>query len=233
MSTGEGTASGEEAEASGTALVVVDLQNDFCAGPVATARYGGDPAALATVAANCARAVAAARAHGTEVVFVRFLGDIPYQGPSWRRRDLALGKRPKCLEGTWGADFHRVRPAPGERVFTKHACFDAFLSDGFEAHLTERGTGHLVMAGLFTDVCVDTTARTAFQKGLDITVLTDCTAALHLPDEEILRFMRRVYGARTTTHDDLASWSRPAAQGEEELWPTRSDGIPVWRAASD
>ena len=37
-----------------------------------------------------------------------------------------------------------------------------------------------------------------YQKGFDVTVLTDCTTSMHLPDEEILRFMSVVYGARTT-----------------------------------
>ncbi|MCS0639763.1 cysteine hydrolase [Streptomyces sp. LP05-1] len=205
---------------SGTALVVVDLQNDFCVGPVATARYGGDPAALETAAAGAAEAVTAARDRGVEVVFVRFHGDPGHQGPSWRRRDRELGKRPKCLAGSWGAEFHRVAPVAGERVFTKRACFDAFLSDGFAEHLAGRGVGHLVLAGLYADVCVDSTARTAFQQGLHVTVLADCTTPLHLPEREVLRFMRLVYGARVTTREDPAAWVHP--DREEAGCPARS-----------
>ncbi|MET8543936.1 isochorismatase family cysteine hydrolase [Kitasatospora sp. NPDC004799] len=198
----------------GTALVVVDLQNDFCAGQVARARFGGDPAALASVVANSVRAVRRARRAGVEVVFVRFHGDARHQGAAWRARDRRLGKRPKCLEGSWGAEFHGVAPAPGERVVTKRACFDAFLGEGLEEHLRARGTGHLVFAGLYADVCVDSTARTAFQKGFHITVLTDCTTSLHLPYDDVLRFMRVLYGARTTTADDPAAWTAPAPEEE-------------------
>ncbi|TWV33881.1 cysteine hydrolase [Streptomyces misionensis] len=203
----------------GTALVVVDVQNDFCASPAALARFPGDPTALEAAVAGTVRAVAEARARNVEVIFVRFTGDPGHQGPAWRLRDRTLGKRPKCLEGTWGAEFHAVRPAPGERVFTKRARFDAFRADGFGAHLTARGTGHLVLAGLYADVCVDTTARTAFQQGLHVTVLTDCTTALHLPYDAALRFMRVVYGARTTTADDPAAWTAPAYRSEEEPCP--------------
>jgi nicotinamidase-related amidase len=160
-----------------TALVVVDMQNDFCAGPIASARHG-DPAKPDTVTTNTARAVDAARRRGTEVIFVRFLGDIRYQGPSWRRRDLVLGKQAKCLEDSWGAAFHKVSPEPDEFVVTKRACFDAFLGDGLEEHLIRRGIGHLV------------------------------TASLHLPDAEIRRFMALVYGARLMTHEQSASWSQ-------------------------
>ncbi|MDH6707921.1 nicotinamidase-related amidase [Kitasatospora sp. MAA19] len=218
-----------------TALVVVDLQNDFCAGPVAAARYPGDPARLATVAANTARAVKAARAHGIEVLHVRFLGDPEHQGASWRHRDAALGKRPKCLDGSWGAQFHAVAPVPGEAVFTKLACFDAFLSDGFEAHLARRDVHHLVFTGVFADVCVDSSARTAFQKGFHVTVLSDCTAALHLSDDTVLRFMRRVYGARVTTHDRSAVWSRlpEVSEQQEGPWPPRPEPVPASTRASD
>ncbi|GGX81572.1 isochorismatase [Streptomyces minutiscleroticus] len=189
---------------------MVDLQNDFCAGPVARARFTGDPAVLDAAVAGSVQAASAARRNGVEVVFVRFVGDPAYQGDSWRRRDQQLGKRPKCLEGSWGAEFHGVAPAANERTFTKRACFDAFLSDGFEEHLAAQGVGHLVLAGLYADVCVDTTARTAFQKGFHVTVLTDCTTALHLPHETVLHFMRTVYGARTVPMDDPQAWTTPA-----------------------
>ncbi|MEU5869083.1 isochorismatase family cysteine hydrolase [Nonomuraea sp. NPDC047529] len=188
------------------ALVVVDLQNDFCTGPTARARYAGDLATLEAAVTNTAKALESARACGMDVVFVRFVGDVEHQGPSWRRRDLEQGKALKCLEGTWGAQFHKVAPAPGEPVFTKWACFDAFLSEGFERHLRGRGIARLVFAGLYTDVCVDTTARTAFQKGFHITVLTDCTTGRYLPDAEILRFMAALYGAHLTSHDAPGSW---------------------------
>jgi nicotinamidase-related amidase len=192
-----------------TALVVVDLQNDFCAGPVARARFGGEPAVLDAAVRGSVRAVAIARERGVEVLFVRFLGDPRFQGASWRWRDERLGKRPKCLEGSWGAELHGVVPAAGEHVFTKQARFDAFLGEGFEEHLAARDIGHLVFAGLYADVCVDSTARTAFQKGFHITVLTDCTTALHLPYDAVLRLMRVLYGARTTTVDDPAAWAAP------------------------
>ncbi|MER5864849.1 cysteine hydrolase [Kitasatospora sp. NPDC002040] len=202
-----------------TALVVVDLQNDFCAGPVATARFAGNPGVLAGVVEGSVQAVAEARRRGVEVLFVRFLGDPEHQGPAWRDRDLRRGRPPKCLEGSWGAEFHGVAPAPGERVFTKLSCFDAFLAEGFEPYLRERGIGHLVLIGLFADVCVDSTARTAFQKGHHLTVLADCTTALHLPSDQVLGFARTVYGARILTRDDPAAWAVPEPRREERPCP--------------
>ncbi|MEU4803854.1 cysteine hydrolase [Actinosynnema sp. NPDC023587] len=205
-----------------TALIVVDVQNDFCTGPVATARYRQDPARLDSVTTNAARAVELARDRGVEVVFVRFVGDVEHQGPGWRRRNERDGRTPTCLEGTWGAEFHKVAPKRGEVVVTKHACFDAFLAAGFEQHLLERGIGHLVFAGVYADVCVDSTARTAFQKGWHITLLVDCTTSLLQRDEDTVRFMTELYGARTTTHDRLDTWCDPLGREDERCSVTAS-----------
>ncbi|WP_129285698.1 cysteine hydrolase family protein [Streptomyces sp. GZWMJZ-114] len=193
----------------GTALVVVDLQNDFCEGPLAASRYPGEPAVLTAVVHNTARAVTAARDAGVPVVWVRFLGDPAHQGPAWRSRDHARGRPPKCLEGSWGAELAApLEAAPHEADFTKRACFDAFLCEGFEDHLRRLGAGHLVFAGVFTDICVDSTARTAFQKGFHLTLLADCTTALHTPDTQILTFMHRLYGARVVPHARAETWTR-------------------------
>ncbi len=170
--------------------------------------------------ANTGRAVAAARASGTEAVHVRF------QGRAWRQRDEALGRRPKCLEGSWGAEFAAgVEPRPGEAVFTRRACFDAFLGDSFERHLVARGVRHLLFAGLFADICVDSTARTAFRKGFEATVLRDCTTGLHLPDEQVLSLMSRLYGARIATDDLAEAWSRRPGRGAEAVRVRQSGGV--------
>lgn len=189
-----------------TALVVVDVQNDFCVG-------------FNQVVGNVAQAVAAARAVDLEVIFVRFVDDVEHQRASWRRRNRLQGKAHNCADGTWGAQFRGVAPLPGDQVFTKTAQFDAFLCEGFEEHLLLRRIGHLAFAGLYTDVCVDSTARTAFQKGWHVTLLTDCTASLHLPAEQIHRFMARCYGARLLPHDDPA-WMR--LPDEEKSCPATS-----------
>ncbi|NEB91495.1 isochorismatase family protein [Streptomyces bauhiniae] len=212
--------------AGGVVLVVVDLQNDFCDASAA-ARHGSDPRVLAEAAGAAAGVVEQARGAGVEVVFVRFLGDVGHQGPSWRRRDAGLGKRPKCVSGSRGAEFHGVTPAAGERVFTKYACFDAFLAKGFERYLRERGVVRLVVAGVFTDVCVDSTARTAFQKGFEVSVLTDCTTPLHLPEPVVLSFMERVYGARLTTRADPDLWAVYPSTEEEPSQPSMRPAGPA------
>ncbi|KAF7626145.1 hypothetical protein AFLA_013541 [Aspergillus flavus NRRL3357] len=103
----------------------------------------------------------------------------------------------KSSSGHWGAELGSgVTPRPGERVFDKKALFDSFLVPEFSEYVSEQGFEHLVLAGLYSDVCVDATARTAFQKGLWVTVVEDCTTALHSCHNDHLKFMEKVYGAR-------------------------------------
>ena len=178
-----------------TALVVMDFQNDFL-----TER----DTAAGSLAHNTQLVTDFIRTQHHEVIFVRFIGNAEYQLPNWQYRDFTLGRKPNCLENSVGAEISPlVQPAAGEQIFDKHACFDAFLCDGFGRYLQEEGYRHLVMVGLYCDVCVDSTARTAFQKGFFVTVVSDCTRTLHLPVKDSLEFMRKVYGARVVSHGDL------------------------------
>ena len=187
-----------------TAVLVLDFQNDFVTKEGIGSEYRGDMDRMADLISHIPRVLDFTRKQGHEVIYVRFLGDKRYQLPNMQHRDAVLGKRPKCLEGSWGAEPHpSVKPASGERVFDKQAHFDAFLCDGFERYLVERGYEHLVLLGVYCDVCLDSTARTAFQKGYYITVVSDCTTTLHLPFQDSLAFIKRLYGARIITHDKL------------------------------
>ncbi|RHZ44058.1 putative isochorismatase family hydrolase [Aspergillus thermomutatus] len=172
-----------------SAVIIVDYQNDFISSTPSPS--------VSELSNTIPRLVQCARNEGSEVIFVRFLGDARFQGPSMKHRNALLGKSEKCVEGTWGAELGSgVTPEADERVFDKKALFDPFLVPEFSEYITKQGIEHLVLAGLYSDVCVDSTARTAFQKGLWVTVVEDCTAALHADQSEHLRFMEKMYGAR-------------------------------------
>ena len=183
------------------ALVIVDFQIDFAA-----AAGGSQPSSfIEDLASNIHTLASLFRAHHHEVIFVRFLGNVAYLPSNWQYRNRALGQPPEhCVDGTQGATFiPPLNPLPNERVFDKKAAFDAFLCEGFERHLRDRGYEHLVLVGLYGDVCVDATARTAFQKGFYTTVVEDCVATIYTERGSCLAFMERVYGARLVTCGDI------------------------------
>jgi len=177
------------------ALVIVDFQNDFCSPRGKGADQRGDVSRLERTARSIQQALARARSLRVDVVFIQFLGNRKFQRQNLVDRDRRLGKQPKCLEGTWGADFFRVSPSPNDVIIQKHACFDAFSNPAFEKYLKRKGIDRLVLAGVYLDVCVDTLARTAFQRGYYVSVLKDCTESLFYEKKKVLDFMAHYYGA--------------------------------------
>ncbi|KAF3480138.1 isocitrate dehydrogenase family protein [Arthroderma uncinatum] len=179
-----------------TAVVVIDFQNDFIA--------LGNPATMNRITDALLRVLAFSRSHAQEVVFIQHLGDSQYQGASWRHRNCVQNRKDLCLEGTWGAELSpALSPEPGELIFNKKAQFDAFQSPDFEKYISEKGIEHVVLMGLYADICIDATAKAAFQRGLWTTVVQDCTTSLHLKEEDILGYMQKVYGARVVESEKL------------------------------
>ena len=192
-----------------TAVLSVGFQNDLVTQEGIGSNYRAD---IADPISHIPRVIDSARKQGHDIIFLQFLGDNRFQLPNMQHRDTTLlsnnnnnnKQPPKCLQGSPGADFHpTAKPSPSERVFKQQAHFDAFLCQAFERHLVQHRYQHLVFLGLYCDVCVDSTARTAFQKGYDISVVADCTATLHLPCRDSLAYMEKVYGARVIAHDRL------------------------------
>lgn len=167
----------------GTALLVVDVQRDF-ADPAMLPWL--TPAARARVEAAVERVdalVTAARASGVRVVWVRLVQDPdhPWGTSRWLRglldaSDDTLRDREPCRAGTPGADWYRVRPAPGEEVVDKRR-YSAFHGTDLAASLRAAGTTWVTVCGLTTDCCIDATVRDGFQSGLRTVVAADATAS--------------------------------------------------------
>ena len=135
--------------ASGTALLVVDVQQ----GAVARGPYRGD-----VVLANIASLIAACRTAGVEVIHVQHDGQ-PGEDEE---------------PGTPGWEIHEaVRPASGEKLVRK-SFNSAFRGTDLRAYLQERGVGTLILVGIQTEYCVDTTCRVAFEHGF-VVVMPEMT----------------------------------------------------------
>ncbi len=181
------------------ALLVIDVQNDFCPEGLKDCKENS----LATIIANLRNAVATFRQKAWEVIFIQYFGDEKYQKESLKYRNTIQKRKTKCLEDTWGSDFFEIVPLEGEKVFPKHACFDAFLNPEFQDYLQKKEIQHLIFSGFYLDVCVDSTMRTAFQKGYYVSALEDCTKTLFYPMQDCLQFMKRFYGASIVISSNL------------------------------
>jgi len=170
-----------------TALVVIDMQRDFCAPGGYADRAGLDVARLAAPVAAIGRLLAAARAAGVLVVHTREghrsdLSDCP---PAKLARSVAAGApigAPGPLgrllvRGEPGHDFiDALRPAPGEVVVDKPG-YGAFYRTDLAETLAWRGITTLVLCGVTTEVCVHSTLREAVDRGYTCWTVGDACAA--------------------------------------------------------
>lgn len=157
-----------------TALLVIDIQNDFCdeAGFLSRAR-GYDVGFAAPVVDNIGALVDDARAAGVRIVWLRSHYDFAYLTEAQR---VKRGTEGCCLEGSWGAEFHRIAPETGDTVVVKHH-FSGFWNTGLDATLKEMGVRTLVVTGVATNVCVDSTLRDGFFAGYYIVLAEDCVGS--------------------------------------------------------
>jgi len=199
-----------------TALVVIDMQNDFIADEGAMAAEGLDLSAAQRLAGELPGLLECAREAGVLVVFVRnvystaanwYLSDV-WLEQAGRRRAGSYTDRPVCAPGSWNADFcGDVRPRPDEPVVTKHR-FDAFLNTDLETVLRAHGVRTVVLTGVVTNVCVETTARQAFLRDLYVVLPADGCAGYSRDEHEAsLRTIDRYFGEVVTLRDVQEIWS--------------------------
>jgi ureidoacrylate peracid hydrolase len=129
-----------------------------------------------------------------------------------RERDLRVGRpMPRCLTGSWGAGFHAIAPRPDEPVVVKHR-YSAFANTELDRLLKRRGIRSLLLTGVSTDTCVESTGRDAYFIDYYVTLVTDCCAAASERDHlgAVERF-ERDYGSVVSSADVIDVWERSGA----------------------
>ena len=163
-----------------TALVVIDIQEDFVSPTGAAGQWGIDLSILDAPLDNCDRLIAAARAKDVPLVFARVVTQPETDSAALKALHARKGRPPQALDicrvGTQGVDYYRVKPEPGDMEVEKRL-YSSFVGTDFDARLRARGIDTLVIVGFTTDCCVDCTARDAFHLNYNVFVVTDATAA--------------------------------------------------------
>ncbi len=163
-----------------TALVVIDVQEDFVSPAGAAGQWGIDLSILDAPLDNVETLIAAARARGVTLVFVRVVTQADTDSDALKALHQRKGRPPQALDicrvGTPGVDYYRVRPEPGDMEVAKRL-YSSFVGTDFDARLRAKGIENLVIVGFTTDCCVDCTARDAFHLDYNVFVVTDACAA--------------------------------------------------------
>jgi ureidoacrylate peracid hydrolase len=197
-----------------TAVLVIDMQNGFLHPEGSLARAGmglpdAEPAIRATEAL-----LARARRSGLPVLYSRHVISEggPEMSPQWRAAAApAFAVEPRMLShGSWDARIlDRLAPAADEFVVDKNR-YDAFLYTDLEDTVRELGAERLLVAGVLTNVCVESTVRAALERRFDVAVASDATAAYE-------GFLTPSLAAMSALFATVAPWSELVPSPERTL----------------
>ena len=196
------------------AILIVDVQNDFCAEGGAIHREGRDVSLVKAMVPRLAAFIDAARAAHVPIVWIR---NVYNTGPNWylsevwleqahRRRRGAYLTIPVCEPNAWNGDFYQIKPLPDEVIVTKHR-YGAFESSDLDLVLRSRGIRTVILTGAATNVCVETTARQAFLRDYYVVFTSDCTATYSQGEHDAtLQNIDAFFGAVVTADEVCACW---------------------------
>ncbi|MFL6566722.1 MAG: cysteine hydrolase family protein [Burkholderiales bacterium] len=175
-----------EFEPTSTALVIIDMQRDFVDSGGFGEALGNDVSLLRKTIAPTRKVLDAARRREMLVIHTREghrpdLSDLPASKKLRGRLKNGIGDPGPMgrilVRGEYGHDIvDELKPAPGEPVVDKPGK-GAFYATDLDSMLHNRGIRQLVVCGVTTEVCVNTTVREANDRGYDCLVLEDCVGS--------------------------------------------------------
>lgn len=162
------------AEPTRVAVVVIDMQRDFCSPDGAFARAGVDISANERIVPAIAEFVDRMRSAGSLIVWVQQLWGERYVSPAIRRRLRRAPERTGlCEEGSAGTELADGLHVETPDVVVRKYRYSAFLGSSLDQALRSAAIDTVVLVGTAANACVDTTARDAAQRDYDVVVAAD------------------------------------------------------------
>ena len=193
-----------------TAFIIIDMQRDFLYPGGFGAALGNDISTTSAIIPQVQKVLEKVRERGMFVIHTREghradLSDVP---PSKMKRGGDIGKPGPMgrilVRGEYGHDIvDELKPIEGEPIIDKPGK-GSFYKTALELILQNKGIKSLLVAGVTTHVCVQTTIREANDRGFECLMLEDCCAAFDLKDhEDSIRMIHQQGG--------IFGWTAPSA----------------------
>jgi len=171
-----------------TALVLIEYQNDFTS-PGGTLHDAVKPVMESTnMLANTVETVARARQLGATIVYapITFTDDYHELTPHPYGILKGVVDSRSFRKDTWGAEIVDVlQPEPEDIIVEGKRGLCGFASTNLDFILRSRNSKTIALGGFLTNCCVESTMRTAYEKGYEVITLKDCTAALSEEEQRL------------------------------------------------
>lgn len=160
-----------------TAVIVIDIQNDYCApsGKIAK-EIGLDVTALQSTVPHLIEFVDKSREMELPIIFTQMIEDPEYMAENAK---LKKEGRSLCTPDTEGFEYYQIQPKEGDYELIKKT-YDAFSNPELEEILKKHNIKNLIIIGAYTAICVDSTIRAGFTRGYNIVVPEDLVG---MPEE--------------------------------------------------
>jgi nicotinamidase-related amidase len=164
-----------------TALIIIDMQNDFLLQDGYFAKRGYDPTALRSILPALSLLISACRPAGIRIVHTRqgYRADqadmTEYE--QWRRARSGLDGTSVLLRGSPGFEIVPEIDVRSEDIIVDKTCNNAFIYTDLEHILRAQGITHLMFTGCTTDVCVHSTLREACDRNFQCLTIADACAS--------------------------------------------------------
>ena len=195
------------------AVVVVDVQNDFCHPEGLHGAAGKDLSGIERAAARLEAFLPAARGAGIPVVFLRNGHSPGSDTPEWLARHATPARAQTCQVGSWGARFYRVAPTGEDVVVDKHR-YSGFTGTSLEGALAGLGRRSLLICGVASNSCVESTLRDAVCRDYLATMVEDCCGAYSAEaHQRAVAAVSEGFGLVSTSTEIARLWSARTGAG--------------------
>lgn len=191
-----------------SALLVIDMQNDYCHPDGICCRGGQNLLDPNGVQERISGLLFAAREAGVSVIYCEMLvrAAAALTGPFWEKR-IKRGMQDICREATWGQQtLDTLTPVSGDAVVSKPR-YSGFVGTDLDFVLRNHGIESCFFTGVTTNGCVDLTLRDAYQRDYRVFGIADAVDAydprLH---KAALENWKRAYGEVVTSTEVLGHW---------------------------